>query len=246
MIYPYYFYGSEDSTDKDVIISIPKNIMPLIHEDKKRLVHKIKQPDWNATLVVIENGVIVDTIYPKAWCDSLNNSVFNTYKFHKQDFPNPIVRDLKRNKLLAVYKTLRTCLSMLTRTEYRSILKPTTYDISKKIELCDKVKFSIITSFNQDNTKDINVWKTLAFYIGQNIALIEDDIEIYTKSDLAYNFPNLEDFIYRKDSDKSLIDLYFNYWREKVLKPFFNDYEQKEFIVKVGNEVIDVKKEISL
>ena len=58
MIYPYDYYGSEDSTDKDVIISIPKEDMPLIHEDKKRFVHRIKEPDWNATLVVIENGVI--------------------------------------------------------------------------------------------------------------------------------------------------------------------------------------------
>ena len=33
--YPYYLYGSNDSLDTDVIISIPKEMMPKYQEERK-------------------------------------------------------------------------------------------------------------------------------------------------------------------------------------------------------------------
>ena len=38
MKYPFYFYGSSDSIDSDVLISIPKSDMPDNQEDRKKLV----------------------------------------------------------------------------------------------------------------------------------------------------------------------------------------------------------------
>ena len=101
---------------------------------------------WNATLVVIEDGVIVDTIYPKSWVDSLNNAIFNTYSYHldKQVYPNPIKRELKRNKLLAVYKCVRTVCAMLTKTHYRTQIKPIIkgcHPFKQKINFLNTVNF---------------------------------------------------------------------------------------------------------
>jgi fucose 4-O-acetylase-like acetyltransferase len=58
LLYPYFFYGSADSTDKDVVIQIPQTDMPDRQEDRKNLVWQLQKEyhlDWNATLAVIEN-----------------------------------------------------------------------------------------------------------------------------------------------------------------------------------------------
>jgi len=66
--YPYFQYGSKNSIDIDVIIVLPKVDMPRTQETRKI---KLKQLllefnlCWNAIFVVIENGVLVDTIYTK-------------------------------------------------------------------------------------------------------------------------------------------------------------------------------------
>ena len=140
--YKYYFYGSEDSTDLDVLIQIDEKDMPVIQEDRKIFLKQIETKynlKWNSNLIVIENGIVSNTIYPKSWIDSINNSLFTTYSNHlnKQVYPLPITNLVKRNKLLAIYKTVRTILSMMTRTHYRTLIKPISNGIhpfNKKIE----------------------------------------------------------------------------------------------------------------
>src|SRR6478735_1935633 len=189
--YKYYYFGSDDSLDEDVLIKINKKDLPSIQEDRKNLLFNIKKEydlSWNMNFIVVENDIVIDTIYPKSWIDSVNNSLFSTYNLHKdkQKYDLCIDRLIPRNKLLAIYKTVRTILSMLTRTQYRNDIKPIIkgiHDFKYKIDILSKIDFSILETFNQSNTLDIDIWKIIGFYLVQNYALIKDNIEIYTKKD---------------------------------------------------------------
>lgn len=240
--YRYYFYGSHDSRDSDVLIEISKEMMPAEQEDRKRLIKSLEQEydfPWNANFIVVEDGIVVDTIYPKTWIDSLNNSLYHTYDLNKdkQTFPCPINRLVKRNKLLAIYKTVRTILSMLSRTHYRTIVKPILNGIHPfqlKIEALRKIDFTTIDDFNQDNTSDVDAWKIIAFYLGQNISLIEDNTEIYSKIDLCDNHPALKNFVYREEitlKDKQYLNHLIAYYLDEIVIPFGEYHCEKNIMI---------------
>lgn len=251
--FPYYFYGSSDSLDTDVIIEIPKDIMPFSQEERKIYVKNLEKQyglsDWNINLIVVENGYVIDTIYPKTWIDSTNNSLYTTYNNHlyKQKYDLCIKGLMKRNLLLAIYKTVRTVLTMLTRTEYRTEIKPYIKGIHPfelKLKALSIIDFTKIEQFNQDNTKDIDVWKIIAFYIGQNISLIRDNIEIYTKKDLINNHPLLFNFIQRQElnnTDKYVLNVYIKEYLDIINK--FGKYSNVDNILYCNDEIIDMKDE---
>lgn len=249
--YKYYFYGSADSTDIDVLVQISKDEMPLLQEDRKRFVKNLENEyslDWNLTLIVVENGVVIDTIYPKAWIDGINNAFFATYNLHKQVYELPITKMVERHKFLAMYKTIRTILTSCTRTEYRSLIKPVLkglHDFNKKLEVLAKIDFSTIKEFNQDNTKDIDIWKIIGFYLGQNILLIRDNIEVYTKKDLVKYYPELENFIYRKANDPLIINNLIKSYLELIST--YGTFKNDGYIIHCSTgETIDTHKEIFL
>lgn len=158
--YPYYYYGSEDSIDIDILFSIPKSQMPNTQEERKVLVKRIEENFFNfcgqkvnGNLIVIENGYVIDTIYPKSWIDGVNNSLYETYSLHNQDYPLPLAGKVKRNKLLAIYKTARTIMSLLTRINRKEIKACIKGNIpfEDKLEVLSKIDFMYIFSFNQKN-----------------------------------------------------------------------------------------------
>ncbi|KFF05407.1 hypothetical protein [Flavobacterium reichenbachii] len=248
--YPYYIYGSEDSTDQDVIIIIPKEEMPETQEERKnKVLFLLKEYNlnWNATFAVIENGKITDTIYTKSWIDSLNNALLETYFLHAQKHELLVREKHVRNKTLAIYKAVRTVLTLLTRTEYRTQIRPILkgiHDFNLKLEALCKVDFTAVSEFNQKNTADADIWKIIAFYVGQNIALIENDIEIYTKKNLVKTFPDLEPFIYRKEitaTEKIVLQQYINRWL-KLLNNFGTFRSENGFLI-CKEEKIDMLNE---
>jgi hypothetical protein len=249
--FPFYHYGSDDSKDQDVVIIIPEEIMPQIQEERKTMLNRLVsdyQKEWNATLATIENGYLKDTIYPKSWIDSLNNALFTTYYLHPQVYENPIRGLVKRNKLLAIYKTARTTLALLTRTHLRAEIRPIINGIHQfhlKIKALKIVNLTEIADFNQKNTKNEDIWKTFAFYIGQNISLIENNIEIYTKKDLLLYHPSLENLIYRRaitPQDKSVLQTYLTHWI--AMAENYGSYTSENNLLSCKNEVIDMKNEI--
>lgn len=248
----YYFYGSKNSIDTDVLIEITSDIMPLHQEDRKRYIKYLENTydlhNWNINLVVIQEGVVIDTVYPKTWIDSVNNSLYNTYHLHNQVYDLPIRKLVKRNKLLAIYKTVRTILAMTTRTDYRKIVKPIIngcHDFNKKIEVLKQLDFTTIIDFNQVNMKNEDVWKVLAFYLQQNISLIRDGIEIYTKNDIIQHNEKLRNFIERTDisySDKEYFNELLKYYINDILIPF-GKYNSLDGILSCNDEVINMKRE---
>ena len=249
--FKYYFYGSEDSIDTDMLIEISSELMPITQEDRKEYLKVIEMEfdiTYNTNLVVIENGIITDTIYPKAWIDSVNNSLFNTYKYHKQYYSNPIERLVERNKLLAIYKTVRTVLAVLSRTHYRTLVKPILngcHDFNLKLDALSKIDFSTIDKFNQRNMKDVDIWKVLAFYIGQNISLVNDNIEIYSKKELVKYHPLLYNFIYRKElNDNDILNLNNYLKKELTMIKDYGTYISSNNMLSCGNDIINMKNEI--
>jgi hypothetical protein len=253
--FKYFFYGSEDSLDLDVLIEISKEQMSSTQEERKQYLKQIETEynfNWNSNLIVIENGYISDTIYPKSWIDSLNNSLFITYKNHldKQKYELPIKGMVKRSKLLAIYKTVRTILAMLSRSHYRTIVKPilnSCHDFYLKLDALKQIDFASIKEFNQRNMKDVDIWKVLAFYIAQNISLVKYDIEIYEKKTLLENHYQLSYFINRKQLSST--DIYhLNLYLKELIEMIENYgiFESEDNILKCKDEKINMKNETFL
>lgn len=248
--YKYYFYGSSNSVDKDVLIQIEKKEMPQVQEERKIFLKNLELEyhlNWNTNLIVIENGIIIDTIYPKSWVDSLNNSLYVTYNLHEQVYENPINSMVKRHKLLAIYKAVRTVLSLNSRTDKRTFIRPFLngiHDFNLKLKSLKSIDLRDINSFNQKNFKDIDIWKTISFYVGQNVLLIEQNIEIYTKNDLLRFYPELNVFINRFDysnTDLNFLHSLLEYWISLVES--YGIYLSQGERLSCNNEFINMKNE---
>lgn len=226
----YNIFGSEDSTDVDAIVFVDD--MPPLIEDRKRLATKIGKEfgeRWNVIVARVADGVIADCTYPKASPDSLNNALLATYKYHDQEFACMVTRRLERNKILAIYKTVRIISTYLTRTQYRTLIRPTMNwrnDFRVKLEKLLLVDFDSIKTFNQANVSDLDIWKTYAFYLWQNIALVWDggppdsNRELYTKQQvLNYGGPLLEPYLYRREiATRDVFDANLKWWVGKLLE----------------------------
>ncbi|MEI6576766.1 MAG: hypothetical protein WCO63_11365 [Bacteroidota bacterium] len=251
--YKFYFFGSEDSTDTDVIIEVDKINEP--HEDIA-FINKLKLDynlDWDITLVLINEGKIVDTISRKGSPDSVNNCLFYTYDLHRnrQKYPNPINQLVERNILLAAFRCIRNILYFCSRTSYRPMIKKVLtkeYYNSSNLSFQDfvcvlkNIDFATIDTFNKKYS-DEDIWKKIAFFLGQTLSLILDNKEIYTKNQLIEKYPKLTPFIHRN------VD---NYQKEEInaLKYIITDIMSnfnveliEKRILKFNNEIIDVELE---
>lgn len=205
--YQYNFFGSEDSIDKDVFILVDSLPESDIREQelRKELASKIKKEirslgfDWNISLIVVKDGIVVDNVYPVGSIDSLNNSLFKTYSNHKQDYSCFVNRMVDRNKPLAIYKTVRQIMTTCSRTEFRPFIKPNLkglHDFDAKLNALLEIDFTKIETFNQPNEDDLSCWKIIVFYLLQNMLLLQN-IEVYSKSEILNFYPEFKNFILR-------------------------------------------------
>jgi hypothetical protein len=140
---------------------------------------------------------------------------------------------------------------MLTRTEYRTTIKPILKGIhpfQQKIEALRQIDFTNIETFSQDNTLDIDVWKIMGFYLGQNTSLIRDNIEIYTKADLVKHHPDMKPFVYREPitrEHKLLLNNKVSAYLNEIIIPY-GDYKCQGQIMECKGEKIDMKDEVFL
>lgn len=195
--YKYYFFGSEDSLDLDVVVVCPK--LPDIVTCKEICFEYKKNFGFNANVIVIDNGVVTDCY--KGSIDEMNNSLFNTFDFHKQKYyPNPIKSAVNRNIPMKLVKATRKILSTLSRTEYRSEVKKalSSNDFEQRIAVLSKIDFTILKIGSEKNQLNPEMLKIIAFQLSQTIALIKGT-EFYTKGSLSKEYPDLKDFLYRNN-----------------------------------------------
>ena len=198
-----YIHGSEDSTDLDVIYVVDE--LPPLQECKVFCSDKIE----NRNIITIEDG-IVTSVY-KGTTDEVNNSLLRTYNLHKQEYPLLVTRLVQRDVHIKAIRAVRGILSHLSRSMFRPEIKNALRGSwSVRIETLqmiydhfDEIDFDHL----QNNMSGDDVKKLIAFQIGQVLALI-DDVELYTKSEIADYFTDLKSYLYRNSTDNENLKEY--------------------------------------
>lgn len=206
-------HGSENSLDEDIFVIVYKQYT---NQDAKELCESFLPK--NANLIMIKNGIV-------SWCykgtvDECNNAILATFNLHKQYLSEcPIKYRVIRNKQEKILRTIRGILSYCSRTQYRIIVKQAlkSNDIKLKIDTLKQIDLYSIHDFKK-NTK-IEVYKFLAFQLGQTLALVEKDLELYTKNNVIQLYPNLKPYLMRVDTNNITI-------LNEYLHKFINYLEQ--------------------
>ena len=202
----YYIFGSESSLDLDVLVLIDQ--MPSL-EDAKKLCNtfneslkSISLKKVNSNLGILKNEKL-SSIF-KGTVDEVNNSIIDTYHLHKQIHPLLITSRITRDKEAKVLRSMRGILSFLSRTQYREAVKESLKkDLLHKLSTLQKIDLSNPLELTKYPQTD--VYKTIAFQMGQCQALLED-VELYTKESIADRYPELKLFLFR-DVNANLQDL---------------------------------------
>lgn len=241
MEYPIIIHGSENSLDVDAYVVIPSAIE---FKEAKRICDSYK--DINANLIVIKNGVV-------SWCykgtvDECNNSIVSTYHLHEQSYEIPIERLVSRSYALKLIRTVRGLLSYASRTEHREIVKKALKSSSliEKVSVLSKIDISAINDFEKSSV--VETYKFLAFQLGQTMALLEDNVELFTKNSVAAYYPELAVYLKREISTPNELS---NFWWRfmSFIQRSFGKVEKFDwFHTKFHgvHEVFDCKAEIIL
>lgn len=197
-----YIYGSGNSLDTDMVYLVDQ--LPGSIAECKAFCDEMKHENENLNIAVIEGGVISKCF--KGTVDELNNAIYMTYKLHEQDTPLMINRMVDRDKYLKVIRAVRSILSHFSksclRPEIKSALKGSweerlnaLVDISSLRE--DEVDFDSLNP----NMSGRDVMKLVAFQIGQTMALLIGDEELFTKDEIGYRFEDLSPYLKRSSDD---------------------------------------------
>lgn len=211
----YYIFGSKSSQDVDLLYLVnslqdTKTNKEKVHQLEQKLQPSFAKP-LNINLGVVGSGSLAQVF--KGTVDEVNNSIIATYDIHRQDYPLVLNLRMKRDVDLKIVRTMRVILSFLSRTEHREkvkkALKGTSLD---RYQTLKELDLSLITEIQKMSMKEY--LKTLAFQLGQTIALIQGK-EYYSKEHIAQEFPELKDFLMRKESSELfLIEKYKNTFLE--------------------------------
>lgn len=241
MDYQFITHGSENSLDKDVYVIIPQ---PLPMKEAKKLCDSFQE--INANLITVDNGK-VNWVY-KGTVDECNNSILATYNLHKQDSDCPVTVKADRAYAQKMLRTVRGLLSYVSRTELRESIKAAlvTSKMEQKIEALKQINLNEIKDFGKSPI--IETYKFYAFQMGQTLALLEDNIELFTKNSVAQYYPELADYLARKETSPENLQKFFERLTEFVEKSY-KRVDDKDLYVTCFHgkkEVVDVRKEITL
>ncbi len=185
-----YLHGSEDSIDVDVVYIV--DALPNF-EDCRKFCSGNKEENRNLATI---KGVTIEECFIGS-PDELNNSLIATYKLHEQECPMTL-RPVERDVFLKFIRATRIILTLLTRTQYRVLVKSAlkSYNLANRLDALKQIDISDIQSFGAKGG-DEDVLKKIAFQCGQYILLLEG-IEVYTKHQICEHFPDLTPYIYRR------------------------------------------------
>lgn len=223
-------FGSESSLDIDVMFFVDQipsppdkahDLCKIYNEKISKLLNTNR--DINSNLAVLKDGMIIHT--HKGTEDEVNNSLFHTYGLHDQKHPLQITKLYERDVELKIHRTLRVLLSLISRTEHRKVVKKALKsDVHEKILVLDSIDFGDITSLGRKNEKFEDYVKVLAFQLGQILALLGQDKELYTKEDIMNFLPFLEKHLMRDPT----AELFLIENSKSVFLQRLKDYDFKE------------------
>lgn len=239
MEYKKIIHGSENSLDIDVYILVDKKFE---NQAAKELCSQFK--DLNANLIQVEDGKIV-------WCykgtiDECNNSILDTYPLHQQEMENPITQRVERNYGLKMLRTVRGLLSYCSRTQWRESVKKAlqSNSLDFKLEVLKTLDLNLIEDFDK-NTK-IEAYKFFAFQMGQSLALLEDNVELFTKNKVAQYYPELADYLNRKETSPEALAQFWTKFVNFVEHASQKIDKHELYVVNFHDkkQVLECKKEI--
>lgn len=208
---PFNYFGSEDSRDWDVVFFV--GAQHLVKPDlMKEMTMVLNRALWlartgkaanlympgvvNSNLALVEDGVITKCY--KGTADEMNNALYKTYNLHQQVHPCAVTRHVKRDVDLKVLRTFRVILSFLSRTQHRLEVKAALRgSLQDKYRVIDTIDFTDIGDLGKRNIEYVDFKKTLAFQLGQTLALMEYGVELYTKNEIGAAFRELAPMLHR-------------------------------------------------
>lgn len=241
MTYPTIIHGSENSLDRDAYIIIPNEIS---FKEAKALCDSRK--DINANVLVIEEGKV-------AWCykgtkDECNNSILATYNLHEQEFACPVTQYAERDYGLKMLRTIRGLLSYTSRTDLRVEVKKALVsdNLDYKLEVLGKIDLNTIKDF--EKSTPIETYKFFAFQLGQTLALLQDNVELFTKNAVSQYYPQLAPYLQRVESSTIDLQKFLSKFHEFVSNSYSQVYKQPLYVTVFHGkkEILDCKKEIML
>jgi hypothetical protein len=241
-MYPVILHGSENSLDIDAYVIVPE---PMTMQEAKKLCDSYKE--INANLLSVKDGVVVWSY--KGTVDECNNSILATYHLHKQEHPSPITQKLERSYGLKMIRTVRGLLSYHSRTDIRDQVKKAlqTPDMDFKLDLMLSIDLRNVADYQK--TSLVETYKFFAFQIGQTLALLKDNVELFTKNSVADYYPALRPYLERRegypvdDLQKHWAE-FASYLKETVKKVYKQELYTSNY--QGVREVFDCKKEVIL
>jgi hypothetical protein len=241
MQYPIIYHGSENSLDVDAYVIIPE---ALEHKAAKPLCDSFKE--INANLLVVNDGQVVWSY--KGTTDECNNSILSTYSLHKQNVANPITKKAEREYGLKMLRTVRGLLSYNSRTPLRVEVKKAlvTSSLEEKIDVLKMIDLTQVTDFQKSSL--IETYKFFAFQMGQCLALLEDNVELFTKNQVSQYYPSLKPYLDRKQCDAVQLQKFYERFVEFVDNNYTKIEKQQLYCTNFHGkkEVLDAKKEKTL
>lgn len=202
----YQIFGSKSSEDLDVCFFVDN----LDHIRGNHDVVKMytEQIDFNTSkpvngnLAIIENGIVVENF--KGSADELNNALFTTYHLHDQKFKNHIKRLVSRNVESRIVRCTRSLVASFTRTDLRKQSKAALRaTVVMQLDFLAQIQLKNYTDFGKHGSV-IEIYKSMAFQLGMTIALLSD-VEVYTKEGIIKIFPELENYLMRKEENSEAL-----------------------------------------
>lgn len=232
---PFYIFGSEDSQDYDVLVSvdnIPQNIDEA-HNICKYYNDKLSSTllpgkELNCNLGIFKDGKLIKVF--KGTVDELNNVIYYTYDNHKQFYPNPINEPTNRDIDEKILRVARFIITFYSRTNLRTQIKAALRgDLKLKLEVLKQINFVDMVDFPGKKEKFEDIYKVIAFQFGQVFSLIDGyESDSYTKNGIIKNYPDLKKFLKRNPLNMSDLEVLNRY-----LKRFIDLIESKIDTIKL-------------
>lgn len=203
------FFGSSSSQDYDVAVFVDE-IPPIAeahalckyyNDSIGNMAKACGMPDKpvNSNLVVIHDGQIIDC--HKGTPDELNNSLIDTFQHHMQFYGQMVTGRIERDKEWKLLRTARVFLSFFSRTEDRVRIKSALRgNLREKLAVLEGLDMVTASEAVKDKIGAGDFYKMLAFQIGQCLGLYRG-LELYTKEDIADEYPLLAPFLFRKENE---------------------------------------------
>jgi len=214
---PFYIFGSENSQDYDVIVSvdsIPQNIDEAHNICKywnDNLSKVLSDKPLNCNLGIFKDGILVDCF--KGTVDELINCIYYTYDNHKQYYPNPISHPIDRDVDEKILRVARFLITFYSRTNLRPQIKAALRgDLKLKLNVLKQIDFTKMIDFPGKKEKVEDIYKVIAFQFGQIFSLIDNhEPDSYTKNGIIKNYPDLKNFINRETISNSDLEILNSY-----------------------------------